>query len=594
MREIDLNGRIAALSNEEADLPSQADVIKSLAYVLPRHDSNSDFVSSADMSDQTEELQEAFWRGYRSAVPSEQIVTLTSQDALQKIVSFALSSVVSTESRIKTEICLIPFKSLSSLQLRELRGAVIALLGDVCGSAHLRLGREGYTLYVSLNKGLIKDLLNAGVELKEVKKLIAFCSAGFGRNSETLFLENNQETVSEIIKKWDPEIIVGTHLTSSLNLRWRVNYSLGGLSFAKQIPVILKKQNSDLPNLLTQAEKSLSLPKGSIGFAGIKDKRGVTYQWLTIPESSVFDGIKVFNNFQSNNHSACVAEFDSWKDRSFAKLRQGNLLGNHFSIIVRDCLKPVNDDSIEDMNANGFVNYFGPQRFGFEGEGGISRHVQVGGAIIDRNWRKVVQLLLNDHMTINPDFEKAVNSEDWDRAVLYSPESFQRISILKELARGGDYLSAIRTMPKTLLHLIPASVVSCLWNAAAGKVLEKKDFTGLLFEEPWALPVLGIQQLGKCPLLELGWNSARWYRSILSDETLNHLGISDSIFSANFDFSDDFGFNCRLTSIARPLIVRPKLMKVESHQIGESKYINKFKFILPSSSYASCMLREFM
>ena len=71
----------------------------------------------------------------------------------------------------------------------------------------------------------------------------------------------------------------------------------------------------------------------------------------------------------------------------------GDLNGNRFSLTLRD-VEPQDSELIEKtltcFNENGFINYFGMQRFGTLS---IPTHV-IGIALLNGNWKEAVDLLL--------------------------------------------------------------------------------------------------------------------------------------------------------------------------------------------------------
>jgi tRNA pseudouridine13 synthase len=94
-----------------------------------------------------------------------------------------------------------------------------------------------------------------------------------------------------------------------------------------------------------------------VGFAGMKDRRALARQWFSLPAERAsppeagYAGLG-FQVLASQPHSR--------------KLRRGALAGNAFSIRVRDT---AGDDAaigarLRVLAAQGFPNYFGPQRFG--------------------------------------------------------------------------------------------------------------------------------------------------------------------------------------------------------------------------------------
>jgi tRNA pseudouridine13 synthase len=110
-----------------------------------------------------------------------------------------------------------------------------------------------------------------------------------------------------------------------------------------------------------QLARRLDLAPGEVGMAGLKDRRAVTRQWVSVPEIALdklnrieVEGIRLLQVSRHGN-----------------KLRTGHLCGNRFRILVRDVdaeasqrLPPL----LEQLRREGLPNFYGPQRFGRDGE----------------------------------------------------------------------------------------------------------------------------------------------------------------------------------------------------------------------------------
>jgi tRNA pseudouridine13 synthase len=113
-----------------------------------------------------------------------------------------------------------------------------------------------------------------------------------------------------------------------------------------------------------QVAKRLGIPNVEVGAAGLKDRRAVTRQWISVPahvEAKLAqldgDGIEVLRVSKHSN-----------------KLRTGHLHGNRFRILVRNVTQPAPDGArlaesiVQRIREHGMPNYYGPQRFGKDGE----------------------------------------------------------------------------------------------------------------------------------------------------------------------------------------------------------------------------------
>jgi tRNA pseudouridine13 synthase len=119
-----------------------------------------------------------------------------------------------------------------------------------------------------------------------------------------------------------------------------------------------------------QLARRLNIPVGEVGTAGLKDRHAVTRQLVSVPEQAAGrleqlsgDGMQLLRVSRHGN-----------------KLRPGHLHGNRFRILVRDVdpaagarLGPI----VERLQQMGLPNYYGPQRFGRDGE-----TVQLGMALL--------------------------------------------------------------------------------------------------------------------------------------------------------------------------------------------------------------------
>ena len=117
-----------------------------------------------------------------------------------------------------------------------------------------------------------------------------------------------------------------------------------------------------------------------IGFAGLKDRHGRTTQWFSVqlPGQEDPDWTQFFGD-----HFKVIAH-----TRNDRKLRRGALNGNRFTLRIRDLDKEPRmlAERITAIQKCGVPNYFGPQRFGREGD----------------NVDRALDLMRNPEQRINP------------------------------------------------------------------------------------------------------------------------------------------------------------------------------------------------
>jgi tRNA pseudouridine13 synthase len=120
----------------------------------------------------------------------------------------------------------------------------------------------------------------------------------------------------------------------------------------------IEKRDMGAEFFTRQVARRLDIPVAEVGTAGLKDRRAVTRQTVSVPANVEArlpqlegDGIKVLRVGRHSN-----------------KLRPGHLHGNRFRILIRE---PANVDArtiIDRLRQHGLPNYYGPQRFGHDGK----------------------------------------------------------------------------------------------------------------------------------------------------------------------------------------------------------------------------------
>lgn len=118
----------------------------------------------------------------------------------------------------------------------------------------------------------------------------------------------------------------------------------------------LEKRERSTPAVVRALCERFSLREAEVGFAGRKDERGVTRQWVSVParkveervnEVSELDGVSLLKAARHKN-----------------KLRLGHLAGNRFTLALRGDLDVGELEERAGALAAGFPNAFGAQRFG--------------------------------------------------------------------------------------------------------------------------------------------------------------------------------------------------------------------------------------
>ena len=125
-----------------------------------------------------------------------------------------------------------------------------------------------------------------------------------------------------------------------------------------------RKTNVTTDDAVRAFARALRVERRDIGVAGLKDKVGITTQWISIPASDpsldervrtlAIDGVEILEQRRHAN-----------------KLKTGHLKGNRFTIVVREIDSSRLGDvvnALERIRTEGVPNAFGVQRFGREGD----------------------------------------------------------------------------------------------------------------------------------------------------------------------------------------------------------------------------------
>jgi len=292
--------------------------------------------------------------------------------------------------------------------------------------------------------------------------------------------------------------------------------------------VRVEKRGMNTRDAALAIARAARTPERDIGYAGMKDRHGITTQWLSVPARApapetwtLPPDLKLVEVSRHGN-----------------KLRTGHLRGNRFTVGLTGVVENAEAHAraiLERLDERGHVNYFGAQRFGRDGRNLADALAWLSGtAPLPRGRERFLAKL----------YASALQSEVFNRYAT------------RRVGRGLDALLA--------------GEVVRLANAGASFVVED--------------PVRELSRLRERDLCLTGPMPGPKMREAAADaralehEVLTELGVSEAALR-------ELGRHAPGTR--RDLVVRPDNVEVNTE--GQRLWL---RFSLPAGSYATMLVRE--
>jgi len=242
---------------------------------------------------------------------------------------------------------------------------------------------------------------------------------------------------------------------------------------------LLKKRDLTTWEALGQIAKAFKLPLEYFGYGGLKDKRALSTQFITIKGGPKED-------FKGQKFELI------YLGKTEEPLGKEHLLGNNFEITVREVSLPEEKiyEETEKVKKFGLPNYFDEQRFSSVKK---SKRFAVK-KIIEGNYEEALYLILAEASPDEINYSKGLriclkrNWRKWKKCLKFARLKWER-ELLKFLSEHQPskrtFKRALHLVDKEYLFYLGNVYQSYLWNEVLKEVL---NFLGLVhFEIPYLL-----------------------------------------------------------------------------------------------------------
>ncbi|MFP3985550.1 MAG: tRNA pseudouridine(13) synthase TruD [Candidatus Bathyarchaeia archaeon] len=379
---------------------------------------------------------------------------------------------------------------------------------------------------------------------------------------------------------------------------------------------LLVKRDWDTLLAIRKIAKRLGISERRVQIAGIKDKKALSAQHISIENIQLeklqrirANGIQIYPLRYSPNMIFPHMAF-----------------GNAFTLTIRSIhhSAPVIQRRISNI-ANelhalgGVANFFGHQRFG------TIRPIThlVGKALAQNNLKKAVLLFLSkpslhEHPQSREARQRLMEVQDFREALYYFPRSllYERLMLAHLAEHPKDYVNALRRLPKRLRSLFLQAYQSYLFNRflserinhkipidepQIGDYVVKTDSHGLPTNSYIKATYKNLQTLCKAvrkekmyvaiPLIGFKQSTSEGAQGEIEQFILENEGVSQNNFyvSSMPEMSAAGELRTAITPLAKLSIEKPA-----KDNLNVNKKKLRVSFTLRRGCYATVVLREFM
>ena len=333
---------------------------------------------------------------------------------------------------------------------------------------------------------------------------------------------------------------------------------------------VLAKKLVDTPEAVSLVSKSLKIPSDWIGYAGLKDSQGITFQRISIFNTSIESLLNLsFKNFTLSNFI-----------RKKYEVNLGELWGNRF-LLSLDCsdLDLLQNNNLQELNdvishfGNAlFPNYFGLQRFGSTRP--IS-HI-IGKSIIKQDFESAVMTYLTnlsplENQSIFELRKNLVQDHDFDFFLSNLPRNYRYEFLMARSLKSSpnNYFKAYNELPLAMRKFFVSSFQSYIFNQMLSEYINNFDNNQEIISE---FPIISYNSdFTHLPSYMVSYLDTLLKQEDISSQDFlkinNFYKVNKKQFRKTFISLTDFNF--------------------ELHH--QKLFLN---FSLPKSSYATMIIRE--
>lgn len=358
----------------------------------------------------------------------------------------------------------------------------------------------------------------------------------------------------------------------------------------------LQKSNVSHNELLEVLQRHYGVGERAIGFAGMKDKVGVTRQTVSIHLPGRPDG-------EPPKHPRLTV---LWATRHQNKLRRGHLVGNRFAIRIRkvDPLRaPAVLRQLRELERSGIPDYYGFQRFGYR-----RNNHRLGALLLREDWDGLLGELLGVHGSPSPEHQRDRREmfhrgEHAEALPLWARGDRTERAAIGALLRGAAPQQAVMSLGRTALSFWVSALQSYIFNRVLDRRIADGLFDRLLdgdvawkhdsrasfvvdfaaeAEASFAARTAAFELSPSGPLVGPGMLQPRGAPARFEADALAAVGLDSALFSKMpFD----------IVGARRPMRVQITAIDIESG-IDEHGSFIRVAFDLPRGAYATVVLRE--